>query len=379
MRILINKRSLLVAAGAGLAALLIMACSSQPPLNTATTGPAAVQEALAAEEQTTRPTTPETLAVEEQTTGPTTPETLAAPAIINVEREETAETTFPVEDAAVTNEIDAKPVRAGQVSDAYAETGIQASGRGRATAPPDLASLNLGVEAFASTVSEARSSAATAMTAVMAAVKEDGVEEKDIQTGRFNIRPRYTGREITRCVDVESESSDNVPSEGSSTGTKPGIAQPMAQDCYQEYQRIITGYEVSNSVTVLVRDLTTVDDVIDGAVEAGGDLIRFNGIAFTLEDMSQLQDQARIAAVADLDNRASQLAELSEVSLGNLIYLSELDYAAPRVFKAEAAAALVAYDSGGPSTPISAGEVAVEVSVQGKFAIEPLESETAGN
>jgi uncharacterized protein YggE len=346
-----------------------MACSSQPPLNTATTGPAAVQEALAVEQQTTGPA-----AVGEQTTGPTTAETLAAPAIINVERVETSETTLPVQDAAVTNEIDAKLVPAAQVSATNAETGIQASGRGRATAPPDLASLNLGVEAFASTVSEARSSAATAMTAVMAAVKEDGVEEKDIQTGRFNIRPRYTGREITRCVEVESDSSESDP-----PGTETDKKEPKAQDCYQEYQRIITGYEVSNSVTVLVRDLTTVDDVIDGAVEAGGDLIRFNGIAFTLEDMSQLQDQARIAAVADLDNRASQLAELSEVSLGDLIYLSELDYAAPRVFKAEAAAALVAYDSGGPSTPISAGEVAVEVSVQGKFAIEPLESETAGN
>ena len=364
MRILINKRSLLVAAGAGLAAMLIMACSSQPPLNTATTGPAAVQEALA---------------VEPPATGPTTPETLAAPAIINVEREETAETEFPVQDAATTNEVDANPVRAAQVSAANAETGIQASGRGRATAAPDLASLNLGVEAFASTVSEARTAAATAMTAVMAAVKEDGVEEKDIQTGRFNIHPRYTGREITRCPDVESEPSDSEPSEGSSTGTKPGIAQPLAEGCYQEYQRIITGYEVSNSVTVLVRDLTTVDDVIDGAVEAGGDLIRFNGITFTLEDMSELQDQARIAAVADLDNRASQLAELSGVSLGDLIYLSELAYAAPRVFKAESPAAMVAYESGGPSTPISAGEVAVEVSVQGKFAIEPLESETAGN
>ena len=359
MRILGYKRLLLVAAGAGLAALLVLACSPQAPLSTTTTGPVAVQEGLA---------------VEQQGTGPITTEAFAAPANVKVEAGETAITPFLVQEAAVTDGIVAKPNGAAQVSAAYAETGIQASGRGRATAAPDLASLNLGVEAIASTVSEARSSAATAMTAVMAAVKEDGVEEKDIQTGRFNIRPRHTGREITRCVEVESDSSESDP-----PGTETDKKEPKAQDCYQEYQSIITGYQVSNSVTVLVRDLTTVDDVIDGAVEAGGDLIRFNGITFTLEDMSQLQDQARIAAVADLDNRASQLAELSEVSLGDLIYLSELDYAAPRVFKAEAAAALVAYDSGGPSTPISAGEVAVEVSVQGKFAIEPLESETAGN
>ena len=359
MKILISKRSLLVAAGAGIAALLMLACSPQAPLSTTTTGPAAVQEALA---------------VEPPATGPIAAETLAAPAIVNSERVETAETALPVQEAAMTAGVIAKPGRAAQVSAANAETGIQASGRGRATATPDLASLNLGVEAFASTVSDARSSAATAMTAVMAAVKADGVEEKDIQTGRFNIRPRYTGREITRCVEAESESSAS-----NSSGTKPGITEPMAQDCYQEYQRVLTGYEVNNSVTVLVRELTTVDDVIDGAVEAGGDLIRFNGINFTLEDMSQLQDQARTAAVADLDNRASQLAELSKVSLGDLTYLSELDYTAPRVFKAESAAALAAYDSGGPSTPISAGEVAVEVSVQGIFAIAPLEPETATN
>ena len=355
MRILGYKRLLLVAAGAGLAALLMLACSPQAPLITTTTGPVAVQEGLAVEQQGTRPITTEAF---------------AAPANVKVEAGETASTAFLVQEAAVTDGIVAKPSGAAQVSAAYAETGIRASGRGQASAAPDLATLNLGVEATDDTVSEARNAAAGAMTAVLDAVKADGVAGSDIQTGRFNIRPRYTYRQVTRCVEAESEVS----------GTDAATGDPIAQDCYEEGQEIITGYRVTNNVTVLVRDLDMVDDVIDGAVEAGGDLIRFNGLRFSLEDTAELEKEARSAAVANLNDRASQLAELSKVSLGDLTYLGEIGYDSPGVFRAEfGLTAQAAYDSGGLSTPISGGEVAVEVSVQGKFAIEPLESETATN
>ena len=80
---------------------------------------------------------------------------------------------------------------------------------------------------------------------------------------------------------------------------------PEAQDCFQEYRSVITGYEVSNNVTVLVRDLQNVDRVIDEAVDAGGDYIRFNGLSFSLEDTSVLQSEARAAAVSNLEEKAA--------------------------------------------------------------------------
>ena len=76
--------------------------------------------------------------------------------------------------------------------------GIWVTGRGESTAEPDLGILNLGVEAFASTVAEARSDAASAMGQVIGVLKTNGIADRDIQTRFFNINPRYTYREVTR-------------------------------------------------------------------------------------------------------------------------------------------------------------------------------------
>ena len=255
--------------------------------------------------------------------------------------------------------------------------GILAVGSGRATSAPDLASLRLGVESLANTVGEARTTAAEAMTAVIASVKEDGVEEKDIQTGYFSIQPRYTGREVTRCIDVETSDGDTEQDDAGQEGTNQegtkeqgDLTPAVGQECFQEYQSVITGYQVSNSVTVIIRDLETIDDVIDGAVEAGGDNIRFNGLLFSLEDTSTLKVDARTAAVTDLKGRAEHLATLGGVGLGDLVYIAEVGRIDPPVVRAEFALSKAAADfDGAVSTPISPGEVSIEVSVQGQYLI----------
>ncbi len=255
--------------------------------------------------------------------------------------------------------------------------GILAVGSGRATSAPDLASLRLGVESLANTVGEARTMAAEAMTAVIASVKEDGVEEKDIQTGYFSIQPRYTGREVTRCIDVETSDGDTEQDDAGQEGTNQegtkeqgDLTPAVGEECFQEYQSVITGYQVSNSVTVIIRDLETIDDVIDGAVEAGGDNIRFNGLLFSLEDTSTLKVDARTAAVTDLKGRAEHLATLGGVGLGDLVYIAEVGRIDPPVVRAEFALSKAAADfDGAVSTPISPGEVSIEVSVQGQYLI----------
>ena len=73
------------------------------------------------------------------------------------------------------------------------------SGRGGASAEADLAILNLGVQTLADTVAEAREQAAAAMGRVFEVLKAKNIENRDIQTSNFNINPRYTNREVTRC------------------------------------------------------------------------------------------------------------------------------------------------------------------------------------
>ena len=251
------------------------------------------------------------------------------------------------------------------VSQPAAAAGISTTGRGSASAPPDLADLSLGVEAFAGSVKDARTAAAEAMTAMLAALKANGVAERDIRTDYFDIRPQYTGREITRCPAGDTDSA------AAAVPGREGGGPELAEGCYQEWQQVLTGYLVSNTVNVKVRDLESLSPVIDAATAAGGDLTRFNRLSFAIEDTAALREQARAAAVADLQERAGQLAEFGGVALGELISIAETGFAPPeRADLSKTALAMEAADaSAGRSTPIAAGQLSVEVTVQGTFAI----------
>ena len=219
-------------------------------------------------------------------------------------------------------------------------TGIWVSGQGTLSLPPDLARLDFGVEVSAPTVSEANSQASTAMDAVVEVLKERGVKDEDIQTSRYSVYPRYNY--------VEEE--------------KDGI---------RSGKEVLTGYRVNNRATVKLRDLETIGEVIDEVVEAGGDVVRISNISFTLEDPKPKMAELREMAVADAKAKATHLAELSDVTVGRLIYISEggvspsvrsfaresLDFA----FAAPAAASVA------PS--VSGGEVTLSLSVQAGFAI----------
>ena len=362
----------------GTLSLLLLACSSQVPVST-TVGGAQVNggsteaaKEIPVENSQSEVVT-EAAAVNDPPGDAQTEGTTDTPALEPVENsaEPAVAETVPAEPVP---DLDQK-VKVGAQSSAEA-TGIVVSGSGQASSAPDLATLRLGVQAIEPTVSEARSTAATAMTAVIAAVTGAGVEEVDVQTGYFSIQPRYTGREITRCIDAEGNETQPGKAMAEIEGpSEPEISSlPQAQECFQEYRSVITGYEVSNNVTVLVRDLETVDQVIDEAVDAGGDNIRFNGLTFSLEDTSALQSDARAAAVSDLEEKAAELAELAGVQLGDLLYLGESGGAPPPVFRAEFARAQADFAAGSAvATPISPGEVSISVSVVGQYQISTVE------
>ena len=222
----------------------------------------------------------------------------------------------------------------GVIGDAQ-DAGIWVNGVGSVSAPPDLVELNLGVTATADTVSEARQSAAEAMTAVIGYLVGSGVATSDIRTQHISIQPQYDWQEII-------------------------------EEGLRRSERVLTGYQVSNTVQVLVREMDRSSELLDGAVVAGGDLIRVNGITFTIEDTSELAKQAREMAVADALVKAAELASYSGVILGPMVYLSEVS--AQPVF-AERAFAAVAADSS-VSTPISPGEQEVRITVRAVFGID---------
>ena len=253
--------------------------------------------------------------------------------------------------------------------------GILVNGSGQATAVPDLAILNLGVQSLADTVAEAREQSAVAMGRVTEALKARNIEDRDIQTSNFNIFPRYTSREVTRCPSVrdtaEREMTQSSPPKVLALPSiEPGVEIARSQEkpeCYKEREQVIIGYQVTNQLMVKLRDLDAAGSVIDEVTAAGGNLIRFQGINFTIDDTEALQDEARAAAIGDMMDKANQVATLTGVELGKLINISETG-GQPRVSFDSLERVSFASAKADP-TPIMAGELEVTVTVQALYAI----------
>jgi hypothetical protein len=255
-----------------------------------------------------------------------------------------------------------------------ANTGIWVNGSGKATGNPDLGIIILSVEALADTASEARGAAAVAIDQTIAVLKSNKIEDRDMQTSQFSISPRYTTQEVTRCSGVSREiepvanPSIGMPAPGSPDVVEMiGVQEKEGNECRVEFERVLIGYQVTNTLTIKVRDLNNIGNVIDEASEAAGDLIRVSRVSFTIEDTKPLQNEAREEAIADLLTKAATMAGLAGVELGQLVYLTESGGGVPQSFaKIESAAAFGFADS---STSILAGELDVSVNVQAVFGI----------
>lgn len=258
-------------------------------------------------------------------------------------------------------------------------TGIWVNGTGKATGDPDLGVLSLGVEALADTASEARGMAAEAIDQTISVLRSNNIQDRDMQTSRFSISPRYNTQEVTRCLDRSDEieprtrGSLGIPAPGASPELVDRIVvplEPKGTECRVEFERVLIGYQVNNTLTVKVRELDDMGAIIDGATEAAGDLIRINRVSFTIEDTKPLQNEAREEAIADMLTKANAMAELAGVELGKLVFLTESGGGVPQSFARLESAAAFGFASD-QSTSILAGELDVSVSVQGVFDIAP--------
>jgi uncharacterized protein YggE len=209
---------------------------------------------------------------------------------------------------------------------------------------------------LADSAADARTKAAEGIANVIAAVKEHSIADDDIQTRYYNISPRYNYVETIQCVNDEGEV------------VEPGLTgtMPPGTECTRSHKQVLEGYQVSNQLAVKVRDLESVGAIIDGVVEATGDIVRINGINFSIEDSQALEDKAREAAVANLKAKAGRLAALAGLELGQLVYISES--AGPAPFQQSGGFAFAALDTAA-LTSIQPGQLEVVVRVQGGFKI----------
>ena len=202
-------------------------------------------------------------------------------------------------------------------------------GEGEASVAPDMAIVTLAVMREANTARGALDENNAAMASVTAAMKEAGIEPRDLQTAGLRIEPRY----------VYPQNGEN------------------------EAPRIV-GYQVVNTLTVRVRDLTKLGEIIDSSVTLG--VNQGGGITFVNDDPDATMTEARKLAVEDALVRARALADAAGVELGRILEIAERAPPSPPIPYDGRALRMEAADA---SVPIETGENTYRVEVSVTFEL----------
>jgi len=207
---------------------------------------------------------------------------------------------------------------------------LSLSARGEVRIAPDMATVTAGAETRADTAADALSANARAMAGVFEAMEGAGIARRDIQTSGLSLSAVYEPYDSERGRD----------------------------------QRI-AGYEASNTVRVVVRDMDRVGQTIDALVGSGANQLQ--GVNFTHSDPAEARDEARQRAVSELNRLRALYAEAAGISTGRLISLSEGGSSQPSPMMYARAESMSA-DAG---TEVAPGEITISVNVDAIWAIEP--------
>ncbi|EFO80230.1 protein of unknown function DUF541 [Oscillochloris trichoides DG-6] len=194
---------------------------------------------------------------------------------------------------------------------------ITVIGTGEVRIAPDTATVQIGVETTAATTQEALAQNTAQANAIIEQIKALGIAEKDIQTSGFNIYPTYNndGRQVT-------------------------------------------GYTVSNQVSVTIRNLADAGSLLDNVVQAGAN--RIYGINFSVADSNSVLSQARDNAIVDAKARAEQMARQAGASIGQVLVITEIVGSGPIVPMPMMERA----NGAGSPVPVQAGEQSYTAQVQ---------------
>jgi uncharacterized protein YggE len=203
---------------------------------------------------------------------------------------------------------------------------VSVSGHGEVSVPPDTASINVGIDVIKPTLDEAQDVATAQATALIEALKAQGIADEDIQTDYFS-------------VNILRDYSEN--------------ADPT----------VITGFEIVNQLRVTVRDIDSVGEILDASVSAGANSIY--GVTFYVDNQTAAASDARVSAVEDARLKAEELAQAAGMTLGPIVAIAE---GTPPVLSP-----MYGGRGGGmamdASVPVEAGSTTVAVDVQLTFEL----------
>jgi hypothetical protein len=204
---------------------------------------------------------------------------------------------------------------------------VTVSGMGQVSLAPDVADVMIGVMVQKPTVAASQTAAAASMSAALAAIKKDGVADKDIVTTDVSLSPVY---------------------DYSSSGAAPRL---VAQ-------------QFSNTVRVTVRNLNSLAAVVDDAIAAGATTV--NSVSFRLDDPTTVQAQARVLAMKDARSKADVLTGAAGTSVKGVATITETTTQPSPIYFASTA---LDAKAAGVSTPIQTGSTTIIVEVTVSYLI----------
>ncbi|MDO8590093.1 MAG: SIMPL domain-containing protein [bacterium] len=210
---------------------------------------------------------------------------------------------------------------------------ISVSGVGEAVSLPDVATFSFTVSGDAKTVSDAQGQVTGKMDAILAGLEALGIEEKDIETTGYNSFPTY---EYSGTVCIQSY---------------PSYCPPGKQ--------VLTGYEVSHTISVKVRKTEDVGKAF--AIVGDNGATGLSGISFTVDDPDKILDEARAEAITNAEKKAKMLAKELGVRLVRVVSFYDNSGGITPYYAEGFGGDMV--KSSAPAPTIPAGENKVNVSV----------------
>ncbi len=212
-------------------------------------------------------------------------------------------------------------------NDQPAQRTLNVTGSGSVNLTPDIVYINIGVHTEGANVGEALASNTGQSQKVADALKEFGVEGKDIQTTAFNVYPQQQYGPQGEMLDIK--------------------------------------YVVDNSIYVTVRDLNNLGAILDTVVKSGANNI--NGIQFDVADRKAAMSEARKSAVENARAQAEELATAAGAKLGEVQYINVSSYSQPYGPTSLKGDGGMAESS---NVPVSAGQIQLNVDVNVTYALK---------
>lgn len=209
--------------------------------------------------------------------------------------------------------------RTGNVGDTFS-----VSGTGKVEASPDIAVADIAISVENLTAKTAQTEASKKSNSVVDYLKKAGIKDSDIKTSGYNIFPQYD---------------------------------------YSNGRNSIRGYQVTQSLTVKIRDMDKANTILDGVVSAGANQV--NGLRFDVDEPEKLRSEARKKAIENANEKAQELRDQLGVGLGKIVSFSESGDASPPIMYGMGGGGVKAADSvaPAPALPTGTNEIIVNVTI----------------